>query len=288
MASDPRIGPYPAEIREQLERADTQLALYARDLRRTVDSERRKARELEEANARLAVLNGLKTDLLSFISHELRTPLNVMSAVDLLDPRADPEEQDAVVDLIRRGYDRLNNLVSKGLEYFDWLAMGSIATTTVVDLARVAHQAARAVPAAQVPEFDFQIVAPDSPPPVHAEEGDLVRVLVTFLDNAVKFSTEEKWIRVEVSAEADRVRCAVSDRGVGLSRDVLRDVFRPFTVADVDHHTIGTGLSLAIAKAIVEAHGGDVRAESPGRGRGATFFFELPAASIEKPEARGC
>src|SRR3954469_11315262 len=107
------------------------MALYARDLKRIVDAERQKARALAEANARLQILDRLKTDFLSFIAHELRTPLNGMAAIELLDPHGEPHEQAEVIGLLRTGYERLTGFIQKGLEYFDWLATERVAGAEV-------------------------------------------------------------------------------------------------------------------------------------------------------------
>ncbi|MBI3302021.1 MAG: hypothetical protein HYZ72_08090, partial [Deltaproteobacteria bacterium] len=266
----------PAEIAEpmaegqrQLELPQSQLALYARDLKCIVDAERKKARELAEANARLQILDRLKTDFLSFISHELRTPLNFVATIDLLDPHGDPQEQAEVIDLIRRGCERLDRFVKKGLEYFDWLATERVETTEITDLTLVVRRVAARLPGLVEPEVDFQIVAPGAPCLVHGEERYLATVVRILLDNALKFSQNEKAIRVEVRVTTEQVTLAIADRGQGFPSELAHELFRPFTIANVMHHSQGTGLNLAVASAIVAAYGGRMQAESEGLGKGA-------------------
>ncbi|MEW6297785.1 MAG: HAMP domain-containing sensor histidine kinase, partial [Thermodesulfobacteriota bacterium] len=204
-----------AEVQRQLDAANSQLALYARDLKRAVDAARQSARELAQANARLQILDRLKTDFLSFISHELRTPLNVMVAVDLLDPHADPKEQAEVIGFIRGAYERLNGFVQRGLEYFQWLARERVETTETADLRAVVRLAADQVPGLTAPEVRFHFAAPAVPCWVRGEEENLVAVIRILLDNALKFSPLEKVITVEVHATTERVRLTVADRGQG-------------------------------------------------------------------------
>ena len=128
------------DLEKRLEKADSQLVLYARDLRKVVEAEKEKARQLAEANARLSKLNRLKSDFLSFISHELRTPLNAMGVIDLLNPSADPTEQAELIGMLRIGYQRLHDFVMKGVEYFDWLAVEQVSSTTLVNLESVLEE----------------------------------------------------------------------------------------------------------------------------------------------------
>ena len=278
MTGDGEIEIRESELERRLELADGQLALYARDLRRVLESERRKARELAEANERLAILSRLKSDFLAFISHELRTPLSAMSVLNLMEEAADPEES-PILEIVRRGYERLQELIGRGLEYFDWLATERISTAARTDVARVFTKVANLLPG--LIEERLQIACPSPPPLVRAEEEHVRRIASVLLDNAAKFSREEERIRIEVTRAGRSVGCSVSDRGVGLSPSMLREVFRPFTVADISHHSRGTGLSLALAKAIVERYGGAIRADSRGEGEGTTVSFDLPA--VEDP-----
>lgn len=263
-----------ARAPEALEVAESQLALYARDLKQAMEAERAKAEELERANARLRLLDRLKSDFLSFISHELRTPLNALSAVALFDPGADPAEQRELIELTREGYERLESFVARGLEYFDWLAMGRRACATSVDVRSLVRRRVDAL-ASRASGVEVQVDLPDGPCTVRAKGDDLGRLLDLLLDNAVKFS---QGARVDVALRCDGgvARVQVKDIGVGFPSELAEELFQPFTIADPLHHERGSGMSLALGRAIVEAYGGTIRAASAGRGLGALFEIELP------------
>lgn len=268
------------DIQRQLDMTTSQLALYARDLKRMVDAERHKAHELAASNERLRILDRLKNDFLAFISHELRTPLTAMSAIDLFDPHDDPQQQAEVIDLIRRGYERLHGFIKKGIEYFTWLAAGRMETTESTDLAVVVRLAADSIPGLAAPGVDCQIADADVPCGVRGDVRHLVDVVRIVLDNALKFCQAEPCIRVHVQATAMHVILTIADRGQGFPCEFARELFQPFTISDVTHHMRGTGLNLALARVIVEAYGGQIEAHSDGVGKGATFTMTFPAVAI--------
>jgi signal transduction histidine kinase len=258
-----------------------QLGLYARDLRRAVDLARERSRELAVANARLASLNSLKTDFLSFISHELRTPLNAMSMVDLLDPGADPREQEQAIDTVRSGYERLSAFVQKGLDYFNWLAIERVAPAAEVDLAGLVRAQVTRANASPASGGRVTLQAPAGECVVLGSPEGLDDVLAILLHNALRFSAGHEPVRIELAYSGDTAVVLVSDRGQGFAAHMAREIFEPFTVGDVLHHSAGSGLSLALASAIMGAHGGSVTARSDGPGRGATFTVELPVATAD-------
>jgi signal transduction histidine kinase len=278
MTRDDDVLEPPPDVRRQLEMANSQLALYARDLKRIVDAERRKSIELAQANARLKILDHLKMEFLSFISHELRTPLNTMAAVDLVNLHGDPKEQAEILDMIRRGYERLYDFVQRGIDYFQWLAIERIDTQETTDLARAVRRAPERLPALVEPGVDFRLQLPQVPCTVPGARADIERVVDVILSNALKFSPEAKRIAATLHQHGPLFKLTVTDAGRGFPPDWADEIFRPFTVADVLHHRRGTGLSLATAQAIVRAHGGTIRAKSGGAGAGATFEVEIPAA----------
>lgn len=258
--------------------SEGQLALYARDLARMVDAERARARELAEANARLQLLDQIKSDFLTFISHELRTPLALMSAFDLYDSESDPVERARITDIIRTGYERLNGFVARGLEYFDWLAGECTPVDELTDVGALAAKLVTATPSLAQPGVECRVDLPRDPCLVRGGAPALATCIQALLDNAAKFATGPAQVVVRVVREDQRVRIEVIDRGRGFPPALAQELFRPFTVLDTLHHAKGTGLSLALAAAIIQAHGGSARAESPGIDGGATFTLELPAA----------
>jgi signal transduction histidine kinase len=257
------------------------MALYARDLKRMVDAERQKARALAEANARLAILDRLKTDFLAFIAHELRTPLSGMIVLDLLDPHGDPQSLTEMIDILRHGYERLEKFIERGLAYFKWLAAEPCTDQAAVsDLAAVAQTAIDAMPKLRNPEVTLVKDLSQEPCFVRGESEHLTQVAGILIDNAFKFSENDKHIHVSVKTENGQVTLTVSDHGRGFAPEMGPELLRPFTIANVMNHSQGTGLSLALASAIVAASGGKISATSAGVGKGATFTVELPAVSL--------
>ena len=254
----------------------SQLARYTHDLRQAVEAERARAAELSEANERLKILDQLKTEFLSFISHELRTPLNHMAAVDIFDPDADRRDQLETIDMIRQGYERLESFVLRGLDYFNWLGAERGDLDQATYLTQLVARVIGELPALHAPGVTCRADLPPDACWVRGCADDLAELVHVLLDNALKFSPGEKLVRVAVERTAGRIRVRVADRGTGFAPEMAREIFRPFTIADGMHHSAGTGLGLALASAIVAAHGGEIRGESPGAGGGATFIVDLP------------
>lgn len=261
------------DLARQLEMSHSQLRRYAADMKQVVDAERKRSRELAAANARLALLDRLKSDFLTFISHELRTPLNHMSAVDLLDPEASPEEQAEAVSMIREGYERLNALIQRGLDYLYWVsrepgfATGSVSWPDALEAA-----ASRlCIPV----EFE----RPGQAVPVIGDAGAVTAAFAELIGNARKHGPTGGGIRVTAVEQNGRTRVQVQDSG-GFPPEMAEEIFRPFTLVETRHHSRGSGLGLALARAVASACGGSLWAESRGPGTGAQFILELNHVSV--------
>ncbi len=265
-------------LETRLAMAQSQLVSYAQDLKRMLAQEQEKSRELEKARDRLQSLDRLKTDFLRLVSHELRTPLNQLSAVWVLDGQLTPEEQAEFVEVIRAGYRRLAGLVERVLGYLEWVSTGKRATAETTDLVELARRVAAEVEGLDNPAVDFQLSAAAGAARVRGNEEDLAKVVRCLLENALKFSLQQKIIRAEITVAGQGAVLAVSDQGRGFPSEMAEQILTPMTVPYIENHSQGLGLSLALANAIVGAYGGRMRAFSEGRNRGARFEVELPAA----------
>jgi signal transduction histidine kinase len=229
--------------------------------------------------------NRLKDQFIATMSHELRTPLNVMLGwTQVLEGGGSADTQARAAAIVARNGRLLARLVEDLLD-ISRAAAGQFdivrETMSLNNAAQAAFDAMAPVAAANgvtlVSSFE---AAPDT---IDADAARLQQVVWNLLSNAVKFTSAGG--RVEVSTEArDRhVVLTVTDTGRGFDAAFAPHIFEPFRQADASTRREhgGLGLGLSIARHLVELHGGTIRAESAGVGRGATFVVTLPARSAE-------
>ena len=147
--------------------------------------------------------------------------------------------------------------------------------------ALIASDAAEAVKTKfSLGQCKFDINIPEDLPQISADHDAMVTVLVNLLDNAYKYSYDNKQIELRVSSENSWVCFSVSDKGRGMTRRAARKIFNRFYQADrsLSRQVEGCGLGLSIAKFIVEAHKGKISIESKV-GKGSTFTVKLPACN---------
>jgi PAS domain S-box-containing protein len=237
-------------------------------------SERQARTEAERANR-------LKDDFLATLSHELRTPLNAIvgwaqllkfghlegieahNAVDAIDRNARAQAQ-MIADLLD-----VSRITSGKLR----LDVQAVEPWTVVEAALET-----VAPAMEAKNVRLIKVLDPSAGPVSGDPGRLQQVMWNLLSNAVKFTPKEGEVRVTLERINSQAEIAVTDNGKGISDELLPTVFERFRQGDASttRKEGGLGLGLAIAKQLVELHGGTIAAESPGLGQGATFRVRLP------------
>ena len=226
-------------------------------------------------------LERLRADFLAMVSHELRAPLTSIkgSAATVLGSSADMDP--AVVRqffrIIDEQADHMNGLVADLLDVAR-IESGELPVspepaevTALVDRARSAFSSGGA---GNPLEIDIE---PDLPL-VLADRRRVAQVLGNLLANAARHSPPSSVIRVEAVREGVHVEFSVADEGQGILPENLPRLFRRFSRVQSQEPGDDTGLGLAICKGIVEAHGGRIRAESDGPGRGTRFAFTLPTA----------
>ncbi len=237
--------------------------------------------ENERVRRELEAASNAKDQFLAVLSHELRTPLTpVLMAARMLGRRSDlPPDMRESIEMIRRNVQIEAQFVDDLLDVTR-IERGKLEIVREpVNLHTVIQQAIA------VAEGEFQ----EKRQPLDVElragncevTGDATRlqqVMWNILKNASKFSPEEGRIRVETWNKEGRVLASVSDHGIGIDPGALAVIFDPFHQEnlEVTRQYGGLGLGLAIARATVDAHGGTLRAQSAGRGAGATFIVELP------------
>jgi PAS domain S-box-containing protein len=265
-----------ARVRErtlELEQANQRLRV---EMAEREQSERLRRRALVEADQ----ANRLKDEFLSTLSHELRTPLNAIFgwARILRSRELDPSTAHAV-EVIERNAQAQVRLIEDVLDISRIITGKMALSLEHVDVASVLRSTIETVrPAMQNKRIRFEPRIPDTVPLVFGDAHRLQQVFWNLLSNALKFTRSEDTITATVRVIADSVEFEVADTGIGIRQTVLPVVFDRFRQADssTTRSHAGLGLGLSIVKEIVEMHGGSVRAESAGEGRGAKFTIRLP------------
>jgi two-component system sensor histidine kinase BaeS len=125
---------------------------------------------------------------------------------------------------------------------------------------------------------ELRSAVPEILPPVLADGDRVVQVLTNLLDNALRHTPAGGWVAVEAEAGGDEATFKVTDTGEGIAPEYLPHIFERFYRVEKSRSREGggSGVGLAISRALVEAMGGGIWAESPGPDKGATFIFTLP------------
>ncbi len=148
-----------------------------------------------------------------------------------------------------------------------------------VDLREAVRQALEAcAPAVEAKHLTIDVALPDAPVVMLADPARLVQIVTNLLSNAVKFTPRDGAARLMVREDGGTAVLRLEDEGIGISPEMLPRVFEMFTQADtsLDRTSGGLGVGLALARHLVESHGGEIAAESAGLGKGTAFTVRLP------------
>lgn len=240
--------------------------------------------DLQKANKELSQLDKLKSDFIAIASHELRTPLGViMGYASFLKEEAQGEMSDhanAVLNSALRMRSVIEDMTS--LRFMNMgeseLYYEDVSVNDILELL----QKDDVMQIVEAKQHRIAFVGPAENVIVSMDRAKMILALTNLLNNAVKFTPPQQGqIKVEVLDKGNEVRFAFIDNGVGIPAEHVNDIFKPFHQVE-DHMTRrhgGMGLGLSISKAVVEAHGGRIWAESDGSDKGSRFMVVIPKAN---------
>ena len=252
------------------------LVLADAEKKQLLENERIARNEAERASQ-------LKDEFLATLSHELRTPLNAILGWSQLILSGNMKQED-----IHRGLETIErNARAQNKLIEDLLEMSSIISGKVrldmqrLDLANLVDAAIESVkPTAQAKGIILKKTIDRRVSPISGDSNRLQQIFWNLLSNAIKFTPKGGRIEIVVEQVGSYLEIGIHDSGLGISPDFMPYVFDRFRQADASltRQYGGLGLGLAIVKQLVELHGGTVRAESAGAGKGASFMVSLPLA----------
>jgi len=250
-----------------------------------------------QTEAQLREADKRKSEFLATLAHELRNPLAPISnAVQLLKREGiDAARQKNATDIIDRQLRQMVRLVD------DLLDISRISEAKIrlvkerFDISSVVNQAMETIrPLCMTMEHQLTITHPRSPLFVDADLTRLAQVISNLLNNACKFTERRGSIHLKVEREGNQAVIRVQDNGIGMTAEQLPRIFDMFAQADtsLERTQGGLGIGLALAKNLIELHGGSLEARSNGVGQGSEFTARIAAletspVAVPSPDADG-
>ncbi|HEX8634254.1 MAG TPA: ATP-binding protein [Pyrinomonadaceae bacterium] len=272
-------------IDDVTERVAREAELQEQIVARTQALAREKAarEEAEEANH-------LKDEFLATVSHELRTPLTAILGWSdmLLTGSLGSEAHNRALETIHRNAQAQNQLISDLLDVSRIISGKLRLDLRAVELPAIVEAALEATrPAAEAKGITLTSSLNQQVHPINGDPARLQQVVWNLITNAIKFTLRGGQIIVRLESVGARAEITVEDSGIGINPDFLPHIFDRFRQADPSANRVhgGMGLGLSIVRQLVDLHGGTVRAESEGEGKGSTFVVSLPTAALKgEPE----
>ena len=274
-----------AEKTRELERLNESLAQANRELANANTTLQAEIAERQRAQGALQDADQRKDEFLAMLSHELRNPLaaidgavRLMQHKNLFDPQLAWSR-----DVLGRQLEHLGRLIDDLLD-ISRISRGKITLRREpVELVTVISRAVEtARPLIEARGHELRVQMPDRTVRLHGDLVRLTQVVSNLLTNAAKYSDDGGHIELRVghasAAEGDEAEIRVTDSGIGIAPDQLGQVFELFRQLEnpLARKEGGLGVGLALARGLVEMHGGRIEAHSPGVGRGSEFIVRLP------------
>ena len=231
-------------------------------------------------------LSRLKSAFVANVSHELKTPLALIrlfaETLELGRVPSDGKKRE-YYHVINKESQRLTTLIDNVLDFSRIEAGRKEYRFEPTDVGRIVEDVLEAYRfPIETQGFALEVRVAEDLPEVEVDKEAIGQALVNLVNNAIKYSRDEKSIRIALGKDDGRVLLSVADRGIGIARSEQTKIFEKFYRAEdsLVHDSKGSGLGLALVRHIMEAHGGDVEVES-APGSGSTFTLVLPIKKVK-------
>jgi PAS domain S-box-containing protein len=224
-----------------------------------------------------------KDEFLAMLAHELRNPLAPLRMVaEMMGPSDKLSiRHDEMLQIMRHQVQVLIRLVDDLMEVSRITRGKILLQPRVVDLRKIIRDAVEiSRPLIDAGKHDLAIELPASPLLVEVDEIRIAQVIANLLNNAAKYTPDGGHIRIEVGAESGHAVVSVRDDGIGISPELLPELFNLFVQGEVVSTRAkgGLGIGLALVRDLIKLHGGDAFARSDGAGRGSEFSVHIPVS----------
>ncbi|MEJ2012487.1 MAG: HAMP domain-containing sensor histidine kinase, partial [Anaerolineales bacterium] len=240
------------------------------------------------AQAAIAIENSRlfkQSDLIAEMVHELRTPLSALSAAVHLLQRSELEDEQRrkIGQTIYGEVQRLNDMTTNFLELSRLESGRARLEREPIYLEGLVRECIEILRIqAESEHIALETDIDHGVPTVSGDRGQLKRLLLNLMTNAIKYNKSGGWVRVSIHTKDGSLQMMIEDNGRGIPRESLPHLFdRFYRVPEQEARTAGTGLGLAIANRIVQAHGGTIEVDSTV-GKGTKFIVTLPSGSSEE------
>lgn len=278
-----RLNDELVEKEKVLQRANAQLSSQSEDLTRINEELSAKNEELSDANEKLQRLDKMKTDFILVAAHELRTPIQpIMGSVKLAEKGLVSNEQawKTIVTEAKRLSTVATYILDVGKIESGNISYNMKPLSVSQLIERISSTSTKFASQDGVISIRMDL---DEDVEIAGDKDRLLQAFANVIDNAAKFAKNGTiTIQTENDYDNGMVEIRITDDGPGIPQEILPVLFNKF-VTKTKENERGTGLGLFITKAIVEAHGGTIKAENNADGKGATFAVSLPIRQKEAP-----